>query len=123
MKNKLEMSEYLLPSNENLSISGKRKMFEIRNRMTKIPCNFGNKEARCICGAEENMHHIYLCNSINKIKPEIPYNEIYNGNLKNQIYTFKRMENNLKIREKIKEQKEKHPCDPCDPLYCQYGIG
>ena len=120
---KLEMSEYLLPFNSKLNIEEKRRMFEIRNRMTKIPYNFGNKEAKCICGAEENMHHIYLCNSINNIKPEIPYNEIYNGNLKNQIYIFKRMENNLKIREKIKEQKEKHPCDPCDPLYCQYGIG
>ena len=117
------MSEYLLPFNSKLNIEEKRRLFEIRNRMSKIPSNYGNKEAKCICGAEENMPHIYSCNSINNIKPEISYNEIYNGNLINQIYTFKRMENNLKIRENIKEQIEKHPTDPRDPLYCQYGIG
>merc|ERR1712115_312881 len=30
----LEMSEYLLPINSNLNITEKRKLFEMRNRMT-----------------------------------------------------------------------------------------
>ena len=83
---KLEMSEYLLPFNSKLNIEEKRRLFEIRNRMSKIASNFGNKEEKCICGAEENMHHIYSCESINNIKPETSYDEIYNGKLKNRIY-------------------------------------
>ena len=50
------------------------------------------------------------------------YNEIYNGNLNTQIEIFRRMEWNLEKREQIKNE-QKHPCDPCDPPYCQYGIG
>ena len=49
---RLEMSEYLLPFNSKLNIEEKRRLFEIRNRMSKIPINFGNKEAKCICGEE-----------------------------------------------------------------------
>ena len=41
------------------------------------------------------MHHIYSCESINNIKPETSYDEIYNGKLKNQIYILKRMKNKL----------------------------
>ena len=118
----LEMSEYLLPFNSRLNIEEKRSLFEIRNRMTKIPIHFGKKEAKCIFGEEENMPHIYSCKLINNTKPCINYNNIYNGNLNAQIDIFRRMENNLEKRNQIKE-KEKHPCDPCDPPYCQYGIG
>ena len=34
----LEMSEYLMAFNSTLNIEDKRKMFEIRNEMIKIPC-------------------------------------------------------------------------------------
>ena len=122
MYTKLEMSEYLLPFNSQLNIDEKRCLFEIRNRMSKIPINFGNKEAKCICGEEESMSHVYSCKFINKAKPSINYNEIYNGNLNTQIEIFRRMEWNLEKREQIKNE-QKHPCDPCDPPYCQYGIG
>ena len=86
------MSEYLLPFNSKMNIEEKRRLFEIRNRMTKIPINFGNKEAKCICGEEENMLHIYSCKLINEIIPSINYNKIYNGNLNTQIEVFRRME-------------------------------
>ena len=49
----LEMAEYLIPYNSKLNIEEKRKMFEIRNRMTKISNNFGNKEEKCVCGQVE----------------------------------------------------------------------
>ena len=68
------------------------------------------------------MPHIYSCKLINNIKPNIDYNEIYNGNFKNQMEILRRMTNNLEKRNQMKE-KEIYPCDPCDPPYCQYGIG
>ena len=55
----LEMSEYLLPFNSKLGIEGKRQMFEIRNKMTKIPSNFGNKEEKCLCGEIENRNRSF----------------------------------------------------------------
>ena len=114
---KLEMSEYLLPFNSKLNIEEKRRLFEMRNKMSRIPIHFGNKEAKCLCGEEENMPHIYSCKLINNTKPNIDYNEIYNGNFKNQIKILRRMDNNLEKRNQMKE-KEIYPCDPCDPPYC-----
>ena len=107
------MAEYLIPYNSKLNIEEKRKMFEIRNRMTKIPNNFGNKEEKCVCGQVENLPHIYLCESYNEKKVEISYKELYNGNLLNQIEIFRRVEKNLKKRTEIKS-----PCDLSDPLNC-----
>ena len=40
----LEMSEYLQPINQNLTIEEKCEMFSIRNRMIKIPYNFPGKK-------------------------------------------------------------------------------
>ena len=119
----LEMSEYLMPFNSTLNIEDKRKMFEIRNEMIKIPSNFGNKDEKCICGTVETMAHIYSCHILNQNKPEISYNQIHNGNLKSQVETFQRFKHNLEIRRKIK-CRNNHPCDPCDPLNCdQYRFG
>ena len=73
--------------------------------MTKIPNNFGDKNEKCICGAQENMTHIYICESINKIIPEISYDQIYNGNLRRQIEIFRRMEMNLGIRKQMKDRR------------------
>ena len=121
----LEMSEFLLPFNSILNIEEKRKLFEKRNRMTAIPYNFGQKEEKCICGEIEDMQHIYNCEIINAIKPELSYEKIYNGNLKSQIEVFRRIEKNLEIRQEI-IIRNKSPCDPSDPLYCvssQYRFG
>ena len=48
------MSEYLMPFNSELNIEEKRKLFEFRNRMTKIP-----KDEKCQCGVTETMDHTY----------------------------------------------------------------
>ena len=112
-----------MPNNWKLDNEEKRKMFETRNRMTRIQYNFGNKEDKCICGAIEDMAHIYFCKSLNQNEPEIIYEKIYNGNLKSQVEVYKRFKKNLETRETMKERKD-FPCDPCDPLNCnQFKFG
>ena len=46
----LEISEYLSPMN-NLSMSDKRRMFQIRNMMVDIPSIFSklNEKMKCVC--------------------------------------------------------------------------
>ena len=114
--NALEISEYLLPFNSKLNIAEKRKLFEIRNRMIKLPYNFGKEEEKCVCGERENISHIYECKSLNEQQAKLPYNEIYNGNLNNQLEIFRRIEKSLKERDKMKTNI--FPCDPRDPLNC-----
>ena len=116
------MSDYLSPFNTKQNIEEKRKMFEIRNRMTRIGNNYGKKEEKCIFGAIETMAHIYLCKYLNQNNPEISYDQIYNGNLKSQIKVYKRFEKNMEIRKEIKENE--NPCDLRDPLSCdQFRFG
>ena len=50
-----------------------RFLFEFRNRMTKIPSNFGRrkKDEKCQCGVTETMDHIYSGEFLNEKKQEI----------------------------------------------------
>ena len=83
---RMEMSEYLLPTNKNLTIDQKRRLFAIKNKMIDIPSNFSSKtENRCQCGSVENMEHIYLCETLNQETRILPYEKIYNGNINEQI--------------------------------------
>ena len=56
----IEMSDYLHPTNVNLSIAQKQNMFAVKNRMIEISVNFpkGNLETKCQCGKIEDMAHI-----------------------------------------------------------------
>ena len=60
---KIELADYLQPYNK-LSIEEKRKIFEMRNKMTKIPNNFlnGAQKNKCFCGEDEDMSHIIVRN-------------------------------------------------------------
>ena len=109
----LEMSEYLLPFNNKLTISEKCEIFAVRNRMINIPSNFSsNCEAKCECGAIENMKHIYECKLLNMNKKiTIPYENIYNGNLKQQIEVYRRFKENLVKRDNYKDEIISNPCD------------
>ena len=109
----LEISEYLSPMN-NLSMSEKRRMFQIRNMMVDIPSNFSklNENMKCVCNDLETMKHIYDCEILNgETKPKIKYEKIYNGEIEEQIEVFRKFEENLEKREKLKNP-------PRDPSIC-----
>ena len=118
----LEMAEYLLPFNNQLTIENKSEMFEIKNRMTNIPSNFSSKsENKCRCGTQEVMSHIYECDLYNmEEQPTIPYEKMFNGNLNQQITVNKKFKQNMIKKEEINETSD--PCDHLDPLYiCSKG--
>ena len=124
----LEMSEYLLPHNDKVNLDDKQKMFSLKNGMVQIPSNFGKPEEKCFCGERENMPHIYSCQMLNEKQPEIPFEKLNNGSISDQNRIYQRFENNMKIRNQIKEmmeeanknkQKNIPPCDLVfDPLNC-----
>ena len=93
-----------MPFNSELNIEETRKLFEFRNRITKIPSNFGKKEEKCLCGLVETMDHIYACEFLNEMKPEINYEKLYNGNLRSQIEIFRKMETNLERRNQMRTE-------------------
>ena len=101
----------------------KRKLFEIRNKMTNIPNNYQSREKKikCCCGEDEEMEHIYICKILNKNdKKEVKYEEIYRNNLQKQMEILKILENNLERRKTINDKKEMFPCDLLqDPLNCK----
>ena len=121
---RIEMSEYLLPYTESLTIEQKRSMFEIRNKMTNIPNNFPKSKlkTKCSCGEIENMEHIYQCENyrLDQEKPKLEYKKIYSGHIKEQIEVFQEMKECMKMRENLKNTES-----PSDPIVirCTSSIG
>ena len=115
-----------MPYGDELTIEDKQYIFSIRNRMVDIGANYGKSES-CFCGADENMLHVYTCKHLNVEETNVPYENIHTGNLREIVEVFRRFEENMRIREKIKTNKNKvnkPPCDQYDPLNCaQYSIG
>ena len=127
-ENKFEefsMAEYLLPENRKLTIHEKQKLFEVKNRMTKIPINFpkNNMKNYCYCGTEETMEHIYSCEILNNEKEnELEYNKIYEGTISEQIRIYRTFERNMKRREMLKNNQ--NPCGLfVDPLAEMSAMG
>ena len=120
---KLEMAEYLTPIKRKMTIENKRIMFSVRNRMVDIKSNFkqGSSEQKCICGQNETMEHIWICDKVNskEIKKE-NYSQIFNGNLTQQIRIFETFKDKIEEHKRINSKTEQHPSDPCysDPLLC-----
>ena len=127
---KLQMAEYLLPSRTELSIETKQKIFEVRNKMVKIPANFSSnhkKDHSCKCGMKEDMKHIYICPILNNEEQTTEYENIYSNNvpLIKEVYT--RFEKNMRNREIIQSENDEelnannkdvsHVILSCDPLY------
>jgi hypothetical protein len=54
------MSEYLLPTNSELSIEEKKQLYVVKTRMTIIPSNYPkpNGTNNCQCGLREDMKHL-----------------------------------------------------------------
>ena len=115
----LSMSEYLLPTNSELSIEEKQRLFGVKTRMTIIPSNYPkpNETYICHCGLREDMKHIYICEMNNEEKePELEYEKIHTGNISEQIKVFRKFEINFEKR-RIIRTKETFPCDPCEIHY------
>ena len=91
-------------------------MFSVRNMMIDIPANFSkaNRDMKCICGEIKTMKHLYICEQLSSETSELEYEEIYNGNIDEQIRVFRRFEQNFEVRNKLKNSS---PCDnKCDLL-------
>ena len=98
----LSMAEYLLPTNEKLSVCEKQGMFAVKNRMKNIPANFPkpNVENLCPCGKKEDMIHIYYCELLNRgNQPELDYGKLYSGTILEQNRIFRYFESNFERRE------------------------
>ena len=95
------MSDYLLPTNNELTILEIQRLFAIKTRMEWIPSNFPKPEVeyKWECGLREDMRHIYNCELINnKQKPRHDYDKLYTGNIAEQIEVFRKFEINLERR-------------------------
>ena len=73
------------------------------------------------CGMREDMEHIYQCEIYNDEQVNIPYKQIYNGSINEQITVFRKFEENLQKRQQLK-RKTDLPCDP-DVIRCIRSIG
>ena len=69
----------------------------------------------------KDMNHIYQCELYCKEedRPIMPYEQIFNGNMKQQIYVYKKFKQNLEKREQLKTTS--NPCDSFSPLLCSKG--
>ena len=127
----LQMADYLQPI-ADLSIDVKRKIFEVRNKMTRIPANFSSRKTifKCVCGEQEDMSHVYSCTVLNSDKPVTQYEEIYSNNIEKIKEVYQRFENNINEREqimnknenedkneKVNKRKSPHAILISDPLY------
>ena len=116
----LEMEDYLLPFNDKQTIEQKCEMFAIKHSMIDIPANFSSKsEMKCECGFKEDMSHIYECGLYNMVNPEIPFDKIFTGNLKEQIAVYNKFAQNMKTRNLRKQTST--PGDQFDPLLYSNG--
>ena len=94
---RLNMSEYLLPDEEKLSISDKQFIFSVRNNMTQIENNYNEKEMndKCVCGELKTMKHLYSCKGLIKENEETPYEEIFGENVRKIRKIYEILKENL----------------------------
>ena len=120
----LKMAEYLMPNFENISITDRRKIFELRNRMLPIPANFPlGKEEEICCGEIENTKHIYICQKWSDDNEKPSYEMIFSDNMPALTIVYKQYIVNLKNRESFKNEEMKnevkipHVIFQRDPLF------
>jgi hypothetical protein len=121
--NRMDMAEYLLPTNNELSIESKRRLFAARNKMIDIPSNISSSktETKCICEEQESMKHLYKsCKMLNISENISPYEQIYSGKASEQIKVLQKLEQNLKMRDNLLKE------EPCDSpgsaaIYSSFG--
>ena len=122
----IKMAEYLKPYGNILTISEKRYIFSMRNRMVQIPDNFPiknkNTNKNCKqCGQNENMKHIYMSEQRPENK-EVKYEIIFGENLEQMKIVYLQFKTNYENRENQKKIVN-NPRDPnCDPLISLLGV-
>ena len=96
----------------------------MKNRMIRISANFPSKQKieSCPCGETENMEHVYTCKQLNNEKIEVPYKQLFNGNISEQIIVLKRFRKNFDERETQRNKKQTNNEDTphvtlCSPQY------
>ena len=78
-------------------------MFEISSNFSK-----SNAKTLCLCGETENMKHIFVCEILNEEADQNElYENIYNGNIKQQLRIFWKFEVNVKKREFLQNMNKK----------------
>ena len=119
----LKMAEYLLP-NEEFSISEKRELFSIRNRMINIEDNFRGNNIRktCICGGIEDMKHIYSCKIYSTEKEKIEYEYIYGEDIRKIRKVYQIFRKNYEMREQKMKNYNPRILSGVDPLYSDHTV-
>ena len=103
-----KMAEYLMPNCKNLSISDKRKIFEIRNGMLPITANFPIKgEEKLCCGTIEDTKHIYTCKYWSDKSEKPNFEKIYTDNMNDLTKVYKHYMINLTKKDKFEVEQEK----------------
>ena len=76
-------------------------------------------KSKCFYQEKETQNHIYYCKQLNKKEIEEEYENVYNGNTKQQRKIMKRFQENLKIRDEVESGKTKadHGIPLCDPPF------
>ena len=84
--------------------------------MVNIPANFSKKNIVNACLCVQPEEHIYECNIINSgEQPEFKYEQIFKGDISEQIKVFRKFERNFERCKTLKENM-KHNILPCDPF-------
>ena len=63
------------------------------------------------------MVHLYQCEILNTEKPEVKFEQVFTGNITEQITILKRFEKLLEERKRILENDDTTPCDP-NVIHC-----
>ena len=102
-----QIADYLTPNNIISNIEDQQILFNLRNKMLQINgLLIENQQKYCICNERQDIIHLYYCSKINKTKPNVEYNAIYNGSIEEQLYILRRMKENMVIEQNLTNEEE-----------------
>ena len=102
-----EMQNYLKSNAEKITQDEAKEIFKLRSKVTDVKGNFKGKyeNIKCqLCEEDEDQKHIIICKELNKSENEekIPdFEEIYKGNINNQVKIIRKFLENMKKRRKL----------------------
>ena len=95
-RNELKCQRYLQP-NRILTHDKQILIFAYRSRMNNLKYNFGSEVEICVCGTRLVNEHLYICEKLSDGKlSNVPYNEIFNGSIKQQKHIVQILVRNMK---------------------------